>query len=465
MKGEQKQELKIKDLLYKVLRSWRMVIVWTLVTALLISGMKLALDLKNAAAQPTVKEVSVEELREQLTPEQLIAVDQTIALQYSVNQMGTHATQSLYYEINPFEEHLLALHYYVDVPSSLRYQNGVETALGQELVRSYTDWINNHLVEVFGEQANLYNEVVKATVLEDSDYQFAVAVKGATKDKVQSVEEQVKSLVDLAKKELASVSGQHTLTLVSESYSVVVDDYLKTEKKQFNTLFSELQKELSTKKGALSSTQLRIFNAEFQPEESKPVASKPQVSFSVKYLILGGGMGFVLSVLYLALMYMLGSRLRKQEELDEIYGLPAVGAFTCSGGKRAFSVVDKFIIRLFAKGTRTKEEQLSFAVSNLHYLCEKHGVRTLPLITNLHLNSKEKALMEQLTKSLAEHAITVTVAENFRNNLPAYEAVRQQGLAVVLEKVNVSTYEEIEKQLELCKQGDITLLGSIVLEA
>ncbi len=89
----------------------------------------------------------------------------------------------------------------------------------------------------------------------------------------------------------------------------------------------------------------------------------------------------------------------------------------------------------------------------------------MSLISNLHLNGKEKALMEQLTKSLEEQSITLTVAENFRNNLPAYEAVRQQGLAVVLEKVNVSTYEEIEKQLELCKQGDITLLGSIVLEA
>ncbi len=464
MKGEQKQELKIKDLLYKVLRSWRMVIVWTLVTALLLSGMKLALDVKNAAAQPTVKVVSVEELREQLTDEQLIAVDQAIALQHSVNQMAAHATQSLYFEINPFEEHLLALYYYVDVPASLRYQNGVETALGQELVRSYTDWINNHLVEVFGDQANLYNEVVKAEVLDESDYQFSVAVKGATKEKVQSVEEQVKSLVELAKKELASVSG-HTLTLVSESYSVVVDDYLKTEKKQYNTLFNELQKELTTEKGALSSTQLRIFNAEFKPEESKPVASKPQVSFSVKYLILGAGMGFALSVLYLALMYMLGSRLRKQEELDEIYGLPSVGTFTCSAQKRVFSAVDKFIVRLFAKGTRTKEEQLSFAVSNIRYLCEKHGVGSLSLITNLHLNGKEKALMEQLTKALEEQSITLTVAENFRNNLPAYEAVRQQGLAVVLEKVNVSTYEEIEKQLELCKQGDITLLGSIVLEA
>lgn len=466
MKCEQKQEIHLRDMIYKILSAWRLLAVLTVVLALVLGGGKFLLDTlrycRNAEEnQPQV--VTREDLEKELTPLQLSTVKEAEVLRELVAQKEEYAKNSLYLAIDPYHQHTVTLLYYADAKSSLDFTNGIVTAKGEEVAKGYVAYINNTLfADDTHENAVYYREVVKAEALENSGYQFAVTVKGATKEAVTQLAEQVKPLVENAQGKMEQIFGSHSLKQINETYSVVVDRQVMEEKEQFLLNLNTLRKNLSTLENGFNSAQLELYRFGLEPidqPEATPTPAKP--SLRLKYVILGGILGLAFGVIWVALRYMTGSRLRKAEELTEIYGVDCLGVLPTKKRKRKFGFVDRIIDRFFTRKKWNKAQRIDFTVEHLQMMSEKHNAADLVLMTNLKLSKHEKGLVDEIIGRLQEAGITVTVGEQIHQNMDSYHRVRSCGKVVLLEKEGASFYTDIQQELVLCRRADIKVLGAV----
>ena len=466
MKNEQKQEIHLRDMIYKILSAWRLLAVLTVVLALVLGGGKFLLDTvrycRNAEEnQPQV--VTREDLEKELTPLQLSTVKEAEVLRELVAQKEEYAKNSLYLAIDPYHQHTVTLLYYADAKSSLDFTNGIVTAKGEEVAKGYVAYINNTLfADNTHENAVYYREVVKAEALENSGYQFAVTVKGATKEAVTQLAEQVKPLVENAQGKMEQIFGSHSLKQINETYSVVVDRQVMEEKEQFLLNLNTLRKNLSTLENGFNSAQLDLYQFGMEPiteQQAPPAPVKP--SLRIKYVILGGILGFAIGVVWVALRYMTGSRLRKAEELSEIYGVDCLGILPTKKRKRKFGFVDRLIDRFFTRKKWTKAQRIDFTVARLQMMSEKYDTTDLVLMTNLKLSKHEKGLVDEVIERLKQGGITVTVGEQIHQNMESYHRVRSCGKVVLLEKEGTSFYTDIQQELVLCRQADIKVLGAV----
>ncbi len=466
MKNEQKQEIHLRDMVYKILSAWRLLAVLTVVLALVLGGGKFLLDTARYcrnAKEATPQVVTREDLEKELTPLQLSTVKEAEILRDLVEQKEEYVKNSLYLAIDPYHQHTVTLLYYADAKSSLDITNGMLTAKGEEVTKGYVAYINNNLfADETDEKGVYYREVVGAEALENSGYQFAVTVKGATKEAVTELAQRVKPLVQQAEGQMKQTFVSHSLTLTSETYSVVVDREVMEDKEEFLLNLNTLRKNLSTLENGFNSSQLELYQFGLEPsvnQQETPAPAKP--SLRLKYVVLGAILGLAFGVIWVALMYMTGSRLRKAEELTEIYGVDCLGILPTKKRKRKFGFVDRIIDRFFTRKKWTKAQRIDFTVAHLQMMSEKYGVSNLVLMTNLKLSKHEKGLVDEVIERLQQGGITATVGEQIHQNMDSYHRVRSCGNVVLLEKEGTSFYTDIQQELVLCRQADINVLGAV----
>lgn len=466
MKSELKQEIHLRDMIYKILSAWRLLAVLTVVVALVLGGGKFLMDTARYcrnAKENIPQVVTREDLEKDLTALQLSSVKEAEVLRELVKQKEEYAKNSWYLAIDPYRQHTVTLLYYADAKSSLDIVSGMLAAKGEEVAKGYVAYINHNLfADETDANAVYYREVVKAEVLENSGYQFAVTVKGASEETVAKLAEQVKPLVQQAEEKMKQTFGSHSLKLINETYSVVVDREVMEEKEQFFLNLNTLRKNLSTLENGFNSSQLELYQFGMEPvaeQEEIPAPAKP--SLRLKYVILGGILGFAFGVIWVALRYMTGSRLRKAEELTQIYGVDCLGILPTKKRKRKFGFIDRIIDRFFTRKKWTKAQRIDFTVAHLQMMSEKHHAKELVLMTNLKLSKHEKGLVDEVIGRLQEAGITVTIGEQIHQNMDSYHRVRSCGKVVLLEKEGTSFYTDIQQELVLCRQADIKVLGAV----
>lgn len=467
MKSEQKQEIRLRDMIYKILTAWRLLAVLTVCFALVLSLGKFAIDLtrylcSDKDSQSTV--ISRDDLEGELSALQLSNVKEAETLRSLVKEKEKYVKESLYFAIDPYNQHTVTLLYFVDTDASVVYSNGILVDKGTELAKSYTSYLENNLFkDSEDEKAVYYRELVIAECVEESGYQFTVTVISSTKEQAEAlVKDEVKSLMEKAEVHLDKTLADHDLVLIDEGYSLQVNHELVEEKETFMQNLNTLRKNLSTLENGFSRAQSELYQfgvvTMVEDETPAPVA-KP--SFRVKYLILGALLGFFFGVVWVALMYMTGSRLRNAEELTETYGLDFLGVLPTKKRKRKFGFIDRLIDRFFTREKWTKEQRIAFVVAHLKMISEKHNANELVLMTNLKLTKPEKSLVDDVIARLKEQGVTITLGEQIHQNMESYEQVRSCGYTVLLEKEGASFYTDIQQELLLCRQAEIKIVGAI----
>lgn len=465
MKGEQKQEISMKDILVRILRSWRIVLLLTLVCAVAFSGVKLLIDLRNYSIEQTdSQDVSAEELEEVLTDTQLLAVKEAESLRSLIEQKEEYMENSFYFNMDPYQVHQVNLLYFVSVDNRINFSNGVISGDSGELAKAYAEAINANLYNILSEtKSTYYKEVVRADAVEMSAFQFSVSVKASDEETVKALTEKVKTAIGEISSKMSLKIERHSLKLVDESYSVTIDEDLATKKETYIVSLNTTKKNLNTIVSAFTADQMeyyKIFDADVEEQEQ---VKEKNVSFSVKYLLIGAIIGVAIAVLYVLLSYMSSSKLRRPEELAQIYNTCLVGTLRASQKNKIFSCVDRFIDKHTQKENLTAQQQLAFCLSNLKMICKKADLKSIALVTDYILDETEKEYIDAICKGLSEQNITLTVCELIRKDLEAYEKAQKEGNAVLLEKVGVSSYSHIETTVAMCEQADIKLHGVIAV--
>ncbi len=350
----------------------------------------------------------------------------------------------------------------------VNYTKDSERDYTLELVSIYNNYINSgEMAQKVIEDANLsineedFRELLSVTL---SESVISISVSYVDVEKLNDISDVIKSFLQQKESEVQNV-GAHTLKLIEESQSMVVDSALVEKKNTIASNITALKTQLKSLKTGMSASQLALFELEASKingaelEEDLP-------SVSVKFLIVGVMAGFFLVGAWIVLMMIFSTKLQKSEEIQNIYGIHMLGEIKIPDQKKRFlASIDRLLLSLKNKGKKKigQEQQIKVIATKIALSCKQRGVSSI-YMTGSEYEKADKTIMEQLKREFRAQDIEVNDGGNMAYDASSLKSGIENGTLLLVEQIGISAYREIEDELKLIKEHHGALLGVIVLE-
>ena len=189
-------------------------------------------------------------------------------------------------------------------------------------------------------------------------------------------------------------------------------------------------------------------------------------SISKKFILVGAVLFPCLYIgIIIVLKYVFNAKLKRGDDLSEIYKTPVLGKIsTVNDKKRFLGFIDKWIIAIRDRNKRsfTKEEALDLSASSVKIAAKKNDFSEIIAIgCNM---TKINDVSSKLYEKLSGENIKVEELDNILYNPETLGKLAGKKGAVIIEQIGNTLYEELEKEIEILNSQDIKLLGIITVE-
>ena len=488
------REIDLLDLIADILSHWRGLLIALVLGAILMGAFSYTRsyrDVQNMQSQKVndaaMSEAAIDErlaqLSENMDESQMAAVLLTVDDEREFALRNEYVQNSIYMQLDPLHVAQEELVYNIQG----RNENGVQ-GLGtiyKDIISGVGlyDWVEQQT----GIETAYVRELISTSV--DSSLKFSngdtVSIGGCDSLKItisvtdaatcEKIAEAVKTYVEQQQEKLVSKLGSHELILLSESSGTVMStDVMKQQVDYRNTIYT-LETTIAAAKAKFSEEQKQYYtllmketgleditDAEQDNEAAEhPVTMSPTVS--KKYVVLGAVLFAFVYAVILCMGYIFNSRIRVNDELQDLYGIPQIGLVVKDSKKKLF--LDKWInnLRHYGKREFTAEQSMELAFAALKIAAVKNGLNNVCLL-GCNLSAGADKVCEGLKDALEKEGITVTILNNVLYDAEAMEKLGTAKGAVLVEKAGSTLYNEITGELELLKRQEIVVLGGITVE-
>lgn len=488
---EQKEvHISILDMFWTILEQWRLIFVTMIVCAVAVGGLGYIKNykayqslLQNSNKKNTVSEKS---LTKNMEEDEIEKVKYTIAsvekYRKLYGEQKEYNSNSILMKENPFAVPTVILHYYIDNHYQVDYpvlsvsdnidsvkQACILAVNNAELFQKIADEMDSDLA------LSYYKEIIQAT---DTERGFNVQITCDNEEDCKKISEIVKEYIDNTYEETFSeIEGEPELTLIQEAYREEVDMDLLTSQQNHLARLGNIKKSETTLEEALSEKEKKYY--EYLMEDSEEETKKEQTqtlsenteigerpSISIKYVILGLALGVVLSAGGIGLFYILNNRLHRADDIREMYGVEILGTITINNKKRKkLNCIDSFIYRLRYIGERhfSEEEKLKIMLTGIRIRLQKMGCEHL-LITGCAWSEATEESVERIRKELVKDGITVHCVKDMIYNVECMMMLQDIDGVIVVETLESTTFQEVEKEVSICSKGEVPILGAIMIK-
>lgn len=474
--------LKLSDLMWEIVLRWRLWVISAIAFAVLLGGMKYVQDMR-AAKQAESGDVDIEDIRVQLTDEEntqlLIAFD----LRTQLENLECYQRESIRFHLNPYAENIVSLVYYVEIDHSEGTEEEAVSDSRSEITGAYVSYVANNDInrELCAQldwdiQESYIGELVSAWVsaystsnnryIADADV-FRVRIAGASEEDAAKVADVVSELLAQYQLELNEKIGPHELVLINRSSSVEIDGSLAAEQRDLSVILRTLRVNLSDLVAQFSEKQLLVWD-EFEAENSS-VKDAAQVEtdlpgISIKYVLLGAFGGAFLACLWIVICGLWNSRIKNVDELQQMYGIRGFGNLPESEKeKRILAFVDRWLLSLRYKEQWTENERRDLILTNIKVTCKKEAIDHIFITSSVHFPEESRTKVEQLIEGLRKFDITAEYGDCITSNAASFERMAQIGQTILVEKAEVSKYVSVGKEIGVCREQNVNILGVIVI--
>ncbi len=467
------REISIGKLLWKLVFCWRFLLIWGVVFAILVTVLFYLKDWKGYKKVENNQAVQVEDLETkfEFTEEQQEQIQNARELIQLIKENETYAQESVLMNIDPYEENVLELRYYVDSDYRFNYLEDISPNYTSAVVASYSEYVQSgEMAENLSQDLDLnceqkyIQELI--TVDESSSPEvFSIEIVYSEQETLRDMAEIVKEALNAQTAEISENIGGHTLKLLSENISVKVDLDLASQKKEHANTLTSYRTQLNTQKSTMTEEQLEILGFEASAgeaeEEAEPqtvsVISKPMIR--LQYIILGFLAGIFLASVWVVVRVVYAETLQDSEELSELYGIRLFGVLKAPGEVRG---LDNKLLKWKNRHKKqmTLEQSLDIISSNIELVCENCNMKQIYL-TGTEIENVDKNLLKSIMSNVTKSGIEVVYGENICYDASALRKLAEIGNAVIVEQVELSKYQEIRKELTVIKEQNIKILGGI----
>lgn len=493
------REINLIDLMVEILLRWRMIIVWMLVGGLALGGFsyirskKIVAQQREAAEQEKEtadEQISLSQLEESLTPAQ--KNDVLTVLYYK--ELMNYYNSSLVMQFDAEKAVKTKLIFWVKA-DSLEQSHNIRSLYESSMGNGLLQWLQEKLPDQ--SEADL-NELIAVTN-KGTDKEisfFEVGVEHFNEAECADLADLVVEYVDFLYSRFSSELEPHEVILADRScLSITETSLLERQRAIISTIASydesadTLIKEFSDEEWEYykilnpDATEEERINEEEESPDAKTEDStgkdkealgskseqKEQLSApspSVKYIILGIAMFAFIYIFYIFIKYIFNNKLHVSDDMREIYDISQLGLIPREiSSKRLFGFVDKWILKLRNSNKRafSEDEAIGLAAVAVKMAVKKDAMNEVFCI-GCNVKERSYKIAEQIQDILKNEDIKMRILSNVLYDQEALEQLSAAKCAFLLETVDSTFYNEIEKELELLNRQEIKILGGIVVE-
>jgi len=468
-------DIEIKDLIWEFIRRWRVIVVLAVVCGIGLAAYQYNIDV-NKTVVATVKK-NQEELEASMGKQDLDEVTAAVALKRQADERSAYMENSELMKINPYEENVVFIQYYVNAESMER---------AEDIHEAYVTYVNqgslgSELVSIVKESDTAYYNAKSAsdrasyTIESGLEEQvFSVKVIGSTVDAAATLAEDVKTKLQEYAAMVMNNIGAHQLTLVQEVSAVVADQELAELQNWNATAIKTICNNLDSMKNEMTGDQISLYTYRTTVTDvttnsttsNTAAPAEKVVTISVKHAVIGVIVGVVLACAWIFVSYLFAAALRNAEEVKALYQVAVIGTIDDSKyqKKKVFAFIDNLILKLqnCRKKKLTYEQELQMVGANVALDCAKAQKKEV-LLTSSATENLPEAIVKDIVAKCEEKGISVKLGGMLSYDAEALEAAANIGSVVFVEKKHVSLYDELYDEVALCKSHGIHVVGMVVI--
>lgn len=526
----QEREINLLDLVVEVFLKWRVIVVWMVAGAVLLGVFSYVRSWRDSIEQANQVEDAQKRLeqlqakyemnmsdemdeeisrllqwsKEKLTEQQISNVEYTLVYEELLEKRLAYQDQSVLLQMDPDNVYKASVTFYISSQSKERSYS-IED-IYEDLIRSagMSQYIADQVgITAFGvtELVSLQSEVTAKLDGKDS---FTVEVIYYSEQGCRDIINAIQNFMDSRYDELADLVGEYVITALEPSFAVVSntgvlntqrnyysdiiylqntiigckDRFSLEEWQYYDVLLNGKITELTTEKvkeaaeagvAANGENKEELFNQAQSIEKLEMIIERGVTvspGISMRYVLMGAILAAFVYVFIIFMTYILNTKIRSSDNLQEIYGVPQFGLIPGQDNKKKpFGFVDEWILTMRNRNKRrfSKDEAVNLVTVAVKMSAEREKLSTVYLVG---CNLKEHAMevCEQIKDSLYTDNIQVDILNNVIYDAQAMCKLENAKGVVLVETVQSTLYGEITQELELLKRQEVKVLGGVIVE-
>lgn len=160
-------------------------------------------------------------------------------------------------------------------------------------------------------------------------------------------------------------------------------------------------------------------------------------SFDIKYLVIGFFAGAIMAVICYAIKYVMVPVLKTADDIPIAFEVPVIGE------------VDK-------------QDDYRLIVSSIVGIAKKHKANNV-MITGTANCDKIESIINSIIKNIEDRSISIISKGNVLSDYSSVDKAAESDAVVLMERIGVSKYNDIAREIEALGNLDVIILGAIVI--
>lgn len=457
------REINIAVIIWQIILSWRQLLCWGIVFAILFSGLKYVKDKRDRKdIAEFLKEYSVEDKRK--LSEDVSLVKDVQKQRQEIEEYEEYMDNSLLLEINPYKKRVLELQYFVRDYSE-QMENGEQCVA--ELVQLYVEYITGteglqKIIDSLGLNITSRNLAEVITVDRNaSDSGFSIQILYPDKDIQDDI---AKSCKELLKSEAAvlQMTREHTLVLAQEYENEFVDIDLKQQQAAIKDMLEAMKRELSSDEAELTDLQRAVLSELEQKENSNKEITGQEVKINKIFIILGFLIGDFLVCMWIGMKYLFAIQIQPDTNIEEMFQIPLLGKMEKNHRNTLGNKIDD-IFRKIQKRNELFWDENVMVVKQIISMCNELNLNHICLSGSCYKKLDRKQL-QILKNRLEEKGVQIQEEEDLINAIIKQDDKKALGTIILIEKEQKSFYRNIYKLMRCAEKFEVPILGMVLLD-
>lgn len=299
------------------------------------------------------------------------------------------------------------------------------------------------LVSVRNTTGEAYLGSVKMNLTMDSAV-VVVTVYSSDEAKLTDLGNVVSSSFESYAASMSNTYGQFGIEQVAQQQGMISDSTLANNQQNTNATLDSLKNAMDSFGTSFTAEQTKYFEA-LKDDDMKADDNEKEISYiNVKYIVLGAAAGFILPAIILAIVYIFSRKLKAVSDVSDNFRVDVLG-----------NVVD-------STDKAKAQEQIEYICAQLAVLAEKSQKKNIVFASTV--DRKNLAGIDEIAdKAIGKTLSDAKYAGAALSDAKALKFLEAAEGVVLIEKLFATTYNDFEKELQLCKRLNVPVVGCIVV--
>ena len=443
-KGE--REIYIKDIIVGIMKKWKSILLVGIIVGMCVCAYS---TYKDNESYDMLKKIVDKDLTDKELEQEEPEIYNVLKLYKRRNAYNDYSKNAVIMRIDYSNVTHFRMNFYVESMYKFNYSQENEKDYSNDIIAYYSTFLQSqefidmlvNKLQLAGDAAN-YEDIVKV----ESDINHMMLVVDVICDSIDIKElEKTISEIMLNKQKEIQVIGEHKVSVLDCYVKTIIDANVKALQDKINLELSILNQQIDQMFQSLSQWQKEYINyVVMMDEDAGYQLTKPGVN--LKMLILGLVLGIFITAVIYVVKGALSIKVQNKNDIWNIFGISNISEINCEGKNK----------------TVHNKEQEDYIVAFIKKKCNKENGLEVYFIGSI-MEKINTDIFDRIIEELIKEGVQAKLLMNPCKDKNSLEQISSNGVAVLVEKVDMSRYNDIEKEIKLLYDNEVAILGTVML--